>query len=339
MKQERLARLLLLVILVGLPVAVWAARAGLVAPPPAADERVIALTAAAPENGGWQPETVRVALGERLRFRISGADVMHGFAIGQTDIPPVSVEPGRVAEFAFTPPAPGRYTFYCTVWCGPNHWRMRGTLEVVGPEGTLPSITPQPPLYQQLGLDIDAPHIAAYFPRNKPSAVRGEALGLPLPEYLSPSSNRGGEVGAQFIASLSPSAAAQRLRADPAYAHLNDDQVWDLVALAWKRSTTPERLAQGQAIYAANCAACHGQTGRGDGPGGRALRRTEAMGMSQGPANFTEAQTMAGGSAAIYQGKVLRGGMGTGMPYWGPILTEEQTWAVVDYLWTFLFDY
>ncbi len=333
MKQERLARLLLLVILVGLLVAVWAARAGLFASPSATNERVIALTAAAPESGGWQPETVRVALGERLRFRIAGADVVHGFAIGQTDIPPVTVEPGRVAEFVFTPPAPGRYTFYCTVWCSPNHWRMRGTLEVVGPDGSLPSPTPQPPLYQQLGLDIDAPHVAVYFPRHKPSAVRGEALGLPLPEYLSP--ERGGE----RLRVLSPSAAFARLRSDPAYASLNDDQVWDLVALAWKRSTTAERLAQGQAIYAANCAACHGQSGRGDGPGGRALQRIDAMGMGQGPANFTEARTMAGGSAAIYQGKVLRGGMGTGMPYWGPILTEEQTWAVVDYLWTFLFDY
>lgn len=330
MKQEHLARLVLLVILVGLLAAVGAARAGLFAPPAAAGERVIALTAAAPEGGGWQPEAVRVAMGERLRFRISGADVVHGFAIGQTDIPPVIVEPGRVTEFVFTPPAPGRYTFYCTVWCSPNHWRMRGTLEVVGPEGTLTSPTPQPPLYQQLGLDIDAPHLAAHFPRNTPSAAHGQALGLPLPGDLT---------DPERLRRISPSAAFARLRADPAYAHLNDNQVWDLVALAWKRSTTPKRLAQGQAIYAANCAACHGQSGRGDGPGGRALRRTDAMGVSQGPANFTEAKTMAGGSTAIYQGKVLRGGMGTGMPYWGPILTEEQTWAVVDYLWTFLFDY
>lgn len=27
----------------------------------------------------------------------------------------------------------------------------------------------------------------------------------------------------------------------------------------------------------------------------------------------------------MLQGKILRGGMGTGMPYWGPIFTEEQT--------------
>jgi mono/diheme cytochrome c family protein len=26
--------------------------------------------------------------------------------------------------------------------------------------------------------------------------------------------------------------------------------------------------------------------------------------------------------------------MGTGMPYWGPIFTDEQTWALVAYLYS-----
>jgi len=25
------------------------------------------------------------------------------------------------------------------------------------------------------------------------------------------------------------------------------------------------------------------------------------------------------------------------MPYWGTIFTEEETWSIVDYLWSFLF--
>jgi hypothetical protein len=40
---------------------------------------------------------------------------------------------------------------------------------------------------------------------------------------------------------------------------------------------------------------------------------------------------MLGASPALLQGKIIRGGMGTGMPYWGPIFTEAQTWALVDY--------
>ncbi len=26
------------------------------------------------------------------------------------------------------------------------------------------------------------------------------------------------------------------------------------------------------------------------------------------------------------------------MPYWGPVLTTDQVWALVEYLWTFQFD-
>jgi mono/diheme cytochrome c family protein len=47
---------------------------------------------------------------------------------------------------------------------------------------------------------------------------------------------------------------------------------------------------------------------------------------------------MLGVSDVILEGKIIRGGMGTGMPYWGPILTNEQIQALLDYLWTFQFD-
>ena len=32
---------------------------------------------------------------------------------------------------------------------------------------------------------------------------------------------------------------------------------------------------------------------------------------------------MLGASDAILEGKIIRGGMGTGMPYWGPIFTDR----------------
>src|SRR2546430_8951370 len=34
-------------------------------------------------------------------------------------------------------------------------------------------------------------------------------------------------------------------------------------------------IAEGAALYRANCAVCHGTTGAGDGPGGRGLPRSE----------------------------------------------------------------
>ncbi|MEI7848974.1 MAG: c-type cytochrome, partial [Chloroflexota bacterium] len=59
----------------------------------------------------------------------------------------------------------------------------------------------------------------------------------------------------------------------------------------------------------------------------------------QTPANFADPQKMLGASPALLQGKLLRGGMGTGMPMWGSIFTDEQTWNVISYLYSFQFDY
>ena len=59
----------------------------------------------------------------------------------------------------------------------------------------------------------------------------------------------------------------------------------------------------------------------------------------QTPANFSDPERMLGASPALLQGKILRGGMGTGMPMWGSIFTDEQIWNVIAYLYSFQFDY
>ena len=41
---------------------------------------------------------------------------------------------------------------------------------------------------------------------------------------------------------------------------------WNLVAAVYSLATPPEDVAAGQELYAANCAACHGDAGLGDGP-------------------------------------------------------------------------
>lgn len=59
--------------------------------------------------------------------------------------------------------------------------------------------------------------------------------------------------------------------------------------------------------------------------------------MLQRPANFTDPQRMLGASPALLEGKILRGGMGTGMPSWGPIFKEADIWNIVSYIYTFQF--
>lgn len=335
---ERIARWLIIAIALMLPLAVMLYRwLG----PRLQDNRAIEIHARMPETGGWTPANLVTKVGEPLRLRLISDDVVHSFAIGQSDFPAVDIHPGEVTETTLSFDRPGKYTFYCTRWCGPNHWRMRGTIEVTASEDAgLIERSPDnaQPLYQQLGLDIDAPHLARVTPEIRPSAGRGAALEVEIPAmYLSTT----------YYRSHTPVEIWQAMRSDPFTKDLSDSRVWDLVALVWQKNTSPEKIDLGQALFSQNCAACHGESGAGDGVmapwlGSRPddIEHTQAVdGHSlAAPTDFTDPGHMLGASPALLQGKIMRGGMGTGMPYWGPVFTEEQVWALVDSLWTFQFE-
>jgi mono/diheme cytochrome c family protein len=59
----------------------------------------------------------------------------------------------------------------------------------------------------------------------------------------------------------------------------------------------------------------------------------------QTPANFTDAKRMLGANPSLLEGKILRGGMGTGMPVWGSIFTEDQIQDLIAYIYSFQFEY
>ncbi len=318
--RERLARWLIILLLLatGLGVAVaWRARS-----------RQDILHARMPEYGGWTPADLRATVGEPLTIQMTSDDVTHSFAVGQMDWQPVDIIPGEMSEVTLTFDRPGKYTFYCTRWCGANHWRMRGTIEVSGKEPGSP-IKAEPPLYVRLGLDIDAEHHAEFLPDREPSAARGAQLKSKLPEQF---------VRQDYYQSHSPSAAWQDLRGEGSLSSLSDAELWDLVAYIWALHSPPEALQTGAELYRVNCAACHGETGKGDGIFANELEG-DALApdghTTKTPTDFSESEHMLGASAAVLHGKIIRGGMGTGMPYWGPIFTDEQVWALASHLWTF----
>jgi len=70
----------------------------------------------------------------------------------------------------------------------------------------------------------------------------------------------------------------------------------------------------------------------------RTMTGAEDM-MMQSPVDFSDPKRMLGASPALFQGKILRGGMGTGMPMWGSIFTEDQIWDLIAYLYSFQFGY
>jgi hypothetical protein len=84
-------------------------------------------------------------------------------------------------------------------------------------------------------------------------------------------------------------------------------------------------------------AAAHGMTGKGDGVmvKGRPTMTPKNMGhILVRPPDFTDPHTLLGASPALLEGKIIRGGMGTGMPSWGAIFTQQQIDAIVGYLYT-----
>ena len=286
------------------------------------------------DDAGWTPGAITMRVGDTLTLRMTSDDVMHGFAVGRSAAPALDLVPGKWVTKKLVFDRPGRYTFYCTRWCGPNHWRMRGTIDVAGA-----SAAQRPdslPLFLRLKLDLDQPHPSDVTPTRTPSAWRAGDKSNPLRD-----------VDAR---TKSPVTLWHALRSLPANRALTDQQVWDEVAAVFRAATSDERLALGRRLYGDHCAACHGEAGRGDGVMARVLTRNSAdsahasmPGMSGhstvAPTDFSNAKNMLGASAAFLQGKIIRGGMGTGMPYWGPIFTEHELWALVEFLWTFQFEY
>ncbi|MCK6583891.1 MAG: c-type cytochrome [Anaerolineales bacterium] len=293
------------------------------------------------EDGGWSPDVIQAEVGKPLHLKFTSDDVVHGFAVGQMDMPSVDLPPGKVTEVTLIFDKPGTYTYYCTRWCGLNHWRMRGTIEVTG-ASTSPESFDQTqaepvsvPLYVSLDLDIDAPHDAPVIPQQKPSSIRGKQLMINSPNPQS----------SNYYRAHSPYQAFT----DLSTASLTDPQRWDVVAYLWQSNTTEESLANGQQLYAQNCAACHGENGAGDGVFADDLAQAGEVSMQsmsgamdmvmQTPVDFTDPKRMLGASPALLQGKILRGGMGTGMPMWGSIFTDQQIWDLIAYIYSFQFEY
>ena len=287
------------------------------------------------EGGGWSPDVIQAEVGKPLHLRFTSDDVIHGFAVGQMKMDAVDIEPGKVTDIELTFEKPGIYTFFCTRWCGLNHWRMRGTIEVTGSASD-----PQPatvPLYVTLGLDIDAPHNAPSIPSVQPSAIKGQRLAsnLEISEFTAP----------DFYQTNSPYQLFENLNSTA----LSDSEKWDVVSYIWESNTTSKALTRGAQLYAQNCAACHGENGAGDGVFADDLKAAGESSMQnmagadkmtmQTPVDFTDTKRMLGASPALLQGKILRGGMGTGMPMWGSIFTEEQIWDLIAYLFSFQFEY
>src|SRR5262245_5898187 len=104
--------------------------------------------------------------------------------------------------------------------------------------------------------------------------------------------------------------------------------------VAARPAATPATVEKGQHLYEPNCIQCHGPRGKGDGYG--------APFLVPPPRDFTGGQfkfrTTASGQLPTDEDlfrTVSRGADGTGMPPWQYLLSDDQRWALVDYIKTF----
>jgi mono/diheme cytochrome c family protein len=95
---------------------------------------------------------------------------------------------------------------------------------------------------------------------------------------------------------------------------------------------TPERIARGKQLYAnAECLACHGATGRGDGPSAPTLKDERGLRIAatdlRHPARFKN-----GARPEDLYRTLVTGLAGTPMPSYGDSLDPDQAWDLVYYV-------
>ena len=106
-------------------------------------------------------------------------------------------------------------------------------------------------------------------------------------------------------------------------------QIKDRLIATYKIVTHPKvlpNLETAKAVYDQNCAQCHGETGRGDGPAGETMQPKEPK-----PANFLDADLMSGLSAFKAFNTTSFGIQGTGMPNFSA-LSEGARWEAGFYV-------
>lgn len=78
----------------------------------------------------FSPAVVEVPVDTEVTFRMTSADVIHGFQVKGTGIN-VELIPGEISELTYTFREPGEYPLICNQYCGAAHQNMINTVRVV----------------------------------------------------------------------------------------------------------------------------------------------------------------------------------------------------------------
>jgi len=78
----------------------------------------------------FEPDPIVVKLGERVRIVATSADVTHGMAIPEFKVN-LSIAPGKTKEVEFIADKEGKFSAFCSVYCGQGHSRMQAEFIVI----------------------------------------------------------------------------------------------------------------------------------------------------------------------------------------------------------------
>jgi mono/diheme cytochrome c family protein len=139
----------------------------------------------------------------------------------------------------------------------------------------------------------------------------------------------------------------------PGPRYLSDADRWHVIFYEWSFATSPATIERGRQIFQERefpvpvpgvgtvrtaCAGCHGPAGDGRGAlGFFRQRRPWGWALQEGPGVFIDRNFMVKRKPTelfdwIYDGIGL-------MPPYKQFLTTDEIWALVDYIWTFIYQY
>jgi mono/diheme cytochrome c family protein len=207
-----------------------------------------------------------------------------------------------------------------------------------GPRGLPEGPTPIPTLIPapELAGPFDTPTAPSFavlsYPAQPPSAALGQPLyethctrchgpdgkgSVPGARDFTDLDFMRGETPASFYATVTEG----RGQMPPFLDTLTSDQRWDAVFYIWRFSTSGEILELGRGLFQTNCAACHGDDGTGE---------------VLGAADFTDLRFVDSLAPRDFYLTVTQG-KGS-MPAWQGRLSQDERWAVIDFLRAFSYD-
>lgn len=97
--------------------------------PPAPAEPIVKTFEITAKQWSFEPSTITVKKGDRVRLQIRTIDVDHGFGLSAFGINQ-PLKPNTTTNVEFVADKAGSFSFFCSVFCGSGHGGMRGTLVV-----------------------------------------------------------------------------------------------------------------------------------------------------------------------------------------------------------------